>query len=483
MRSLLPILLLLVASCTPEPSAKIVLTGKVKGLPDTTLTFTYDPFSFLSVTEKVPVKFENGTFKVVLESADPVKGFFSFGRVPKTYDFTITTVEGKDSSMSVESADFRMVYVWLEPGDSITMELAVEQIPETLSFKGEGSQNCLFVNQEADRFDDYKHKYLGNYYNYTYQKPDDFKRVTDELLKEKQEFLKEYSGKNRLSDFLVNTYTTDYETDAVRSKIAYPGSHAGFNQGREAVLPAGYYDFLESAPLAEIGNKGIGYFYYLSSVLHRKFDLKYPSDGENRDFYQFVKEELPGKPAYEFLAYSLARDFRKALYDEFGPACPYPEVAAKVKDRYKMMEGMLEGSQVPDFTLPDVNGNPVALSSLRGKFVYIDFWATWCVPCIKEIPDLKRIQEQYSGKNIVFVSISFDKEPDKGKWENYVRDNALQGIQLLVDASTKDLLSKTFNIDLIPRFILIDSVGRVVNANAPRPSNPKLTDLFTKSGI
>jgi thiol-disulfide isomerase/thioredoxin len=483
MRFLLPILLLLIAACTPEPSTRIVLTGVAKGLPDTTLSFTYDPYAFLATTQKVQVTFEKGTFKIAVESGVPVKGFFSFGRVPKTYDFTIRTVEGKDSAMSVESADFRMVYVWLEPGDSVTMDLNVERIPETLTFKGQGGVNCLFVNQEADRFDDYKHKYLGNYYNYTYRQPDDFKRVTDELLKEKLGFLKEYTGKNRLSNFMVETYSNDYLTDAIRTKVAYPGSHAGFNQGREAVLPADYYAFLDSASLGEIGNRGIGQYYYLSSVLHRKFDLKYPGDAENRDFYQFVKEQLPGKPYYEFLAYSLARDFRKVLYDQFGPECPFPEIASKVKERYQAMEGMLEGSQAPDFTLMDVNGKPVSLSSLKGRFVYIDFWATWCVPCIKEIPDLKKIQEQFKGRNIEFVSISFDKETDKIKWQNYVIDNNLQGIQLLVDPTVKELLSKTFNIDLIPRFILLDPDGRVVNANAPRPSNPKLPDLLNKSGV
>jgi thiol-disulfide isomerase/thioredoxin len=376
-----------------------------------------------------------------------------------------------------------MVYVWLEPGDSVNMDLEVSRIPETLTFTGKGAANCEFVNREADKFDDYKHKYLGNYYNYTYRQPNDFKRVADELNQEKQRFLKEYPGLKNLSRTLVETYKTDYLTDAIRTKISYPSSHAGFNYGKRPFLPDDYYAFLDSAMIGEIGNRGIGYYYYLSSVLHAKFDIKYPRETENHDFYQFVKEQIPGKPAYEFMAYSLARDFRKALYDEFGTGCPYPEIAAKVKERYKSMEGMLEGSQAPDFTLPDPQGTAVALSSLRGRFVYVDIWATWCVPCIKEIPDLKKIQKRYQDKNIVFMSISFDKEADKEKWQNYVKENELQGIQLLVDAPTKEVLSKTFNIDLIPRFILIDPEGRVVNANAPRPSSTKLIELFNRSGI
>jgi len=466
-------------------SSRIVVTGTILNFRDTGAAFSYDVYEPLASTQKPVVKINpDGSYKLLIASTRPLKGYFSFGRVPYTYNFDIKLVNGKDSSLSVESADFRMVYLWLEPGDSLTMNLNIEKINETLFFTGRGAVNNVFVNQEENEFGSYKHKYLDNYYNITYRQPVDYKLITNQLRDEKLKYLNDYAGTHRLSPNLIEVYQSEYTTAAVTSKIYYPGGHAGFNNDREAVLPPDYFSFLDSIAVSDqIGNKGIGYYYFLSACLHKKFDLPVADNQKNGDFYQYAKNQLKGPLAYEFMAYALARDFRKGLYEEFGEKCPYPDIAQLVKKKYKQMEGMLEGNPAPDFTLPDVNGKQVSLKDLRGKYLYIDFWATWCGPCIKEIPSLKKTVEEYQGKNIRFMSISYDKAGDHEKWRKYVIDNELTGIQLIADVKTHSLLNKTFNIDLIPRFLLLDPQGNIVSANAPRPSSPKLKELFNKVGI
>jgi len=485
---LISILSPFIISCnqnTDTPLNRIKVSGTILNFKDTAVVFSYDSYELLSTTQKPVVKINpDGTFLLEIESSRPLKGYFSFGRVPFTYNFDIRLVNGQDSSLSVESADFRMVYLWLEPGNDLTMNLDVEKISETLAFSGTGALNNRFVNEEENRFNDYRHKYLGNYYNYTNRTPDDFKKVTNDLRDEKLNFLKNYEKANPLSTWLKNVYASEYSYGAITSKIYYPGSHAGFNDGREALLPGDYFSFLDSINLTgDIGDLGIGYYYYLNSSLHKKYDLELSSDPETGEFYAYIKSHLPGRLAYEFLAYALARDFKKSLYNEFGTDCPYPDIAALVKEKYQHLEGMLEGNPAPEITLPDVNGKIVSINEFRGKFVYFDFWATWCGPCVKEIPSLKIIEKEYRGKNIQFVSISYDKPGDLEKWKRYVVENSLTGIQLIADQETHDRLNKIFNIDLIPRFILIDPQGNIVNANAPRPSSPKLKELFGKMGL
>jgi thiol-disulfide isomerase/thioredoxin len=134
----------------------------------------------------------------------------------------------------------------------------------------------------------------------------------------------------------------------------------------------------------------------------------------------------------------------------------------------------------PSFDYLNHAGGKMKLEDLKGKYVYVDVWATWCGPCRAEIPSLKKIEEKYHGKKIAFVSVSVDAEKDFEKWKKFVTDQALGGIQLYADKSWNSDFIKSFEINSIPRFILIDPSGKVVDANAARPSNPKLQEQLDK---
>lgn len=134
----------------------------------------------------------------------------------------------------------------------------------------------------------------------------------------------------------------------------------------------------------------------------------------------------------------------------------------------------LVGSQSPDFDYENHKGGKTKLSSLKGKYVYIDTWATWCGPCRAEIPSLKKVEEKYHGKNIEFVSVSIDTQKDHEKWKNFVTDKQLGGVQVFADKDWNSDWAKAYGIQSIPRFILVGPDGKVVDADAPRPSDPGL---------
>ena len=110
--------------------------------------------------------------------------------------------------------------------------------------------------------------------------------------------------------------------------------------------------------------------------------------------------------------------------------------------------------------------------------IIVDFWAQWCGPCKREIPYLKEIEAEYHDKNIEFVSISIDREKDYDKWRAMVEDKELGGIQLLADKDWNSQFVEEYLIKGIPRFILVDPQGKIVNSNAPRPSDQKLRKVF-----
>lgn len=137
-------------------------------------------------------------------------------------------------------------------------------------------------------------------------------------------------------------------------------------------------------------------------------------------------------------------------------------------------EALRAGTPSPSFTGADINGKQVTLESLRGKYVYIDVWATWCGPCRGELPHLKKLEEAYKDRDIHFVSLSCDQ--DKKAWEKMVTKDQLKGIQLHVGPTASFL--DEYMINGIPRFIILDREGKIVKAQAPRPSNPETSKLF-----
>lgn len=135
----------------------------------------------------------------------------------------------------------------------------------------------------------------------------------------------------------------------------------------------------------------------------------------------------------------------------------------------------LVGKPSPGFKYENAKGGETSLSDLKGKYVYIDVWATWCGPCRQEIPYLQKVEEAFKGKNIAFVSLSIDAAKDHDKWKKMVADKNLGGIQVMADKDWKSDFPQAYGINSIPRFILIDPKGNVVDADAKRPSDPALT--------
>ena len=134
----------------------------------------------------------------------------------------------------------------------------------------------------------------------------------------------------------------------------------------------------------------------------------------------------------------------------------------------------LTGIVAPEFDYINYDGGKTTLTSLRGKYVYIDIWATWCAPCRAEIPYLKELEKAYETQKIVFASVSVDKQEDYEKWRKFVNDEKLGGIQLFAEKDFSSDWIKAFKVDAIPRFILIAPDGKVVDPDALRPSSPAL---------
>lgn len=165
-----------------------------------------------------------------------------------------------------------------------------------------------------------------------------------------------------------------------------------------------------------------------------------------------------------------------SVYKKFMAEVTNDVYKKKISEAYDNFKKYSDNQPAPDFEFENVHGAKVRLSSLKGKYVYIDVWATWCGPCKREIPALTAIEEKFAGKNIHFISLSVDRQSDKEKWQDFVKEKQLKGEQLITDNDFNADFIKNFNINAIPRFILIGPDGKIVSARAKRPSDPGLQE-------
>ncbi len=130
------------------------------------------------------------------------------------------------------------------------------------------------------------------------------------------------------------------------------------------------------------------------------------------------------------------------------------------------------GERASEISLPDTKGNSVSLSSLKGKVVLIDFWASWCGPCRRSEPELKKLYEKYQSKGFEIYGISVDE--DKFAWKTAIKQDKINWLHVNDD---KGAVAGKWNVMYIPNTYLLDKTGKVVAVN---PSHEQLDELIQK---
>jgi peroxiredoxin len=181
----------------------------------------------------------------------------------------------------------------------------------------------------------------------------------------------------------------------------------------------------------------------------------------------FIKEK-PASPVSSFILYvttSLNND--PALLEE-----RYAKLSGKAKtNMYGLAIGeMVEaqhfgaiGSTAPDFVQNNENGQPVSLSSFKGKYVLIDFWASWCGPCRRENPNVVAAYNEFKNKNFTILGVSLDQ--DKQKWLDAIKNDNLTWTHVSDLAYWQNAVAKKYNVSSIPQNYLLDPSGKIIAKN------------------
>lgn len=157
-------------------------------------------------------------------------------------------------------------------------------------------------------------------------------------------------------------------------------------------------------------------------------------------------------------------------------------VNKNLKDLRKKYSSVSKNTDAPGFAIPDASGKIVNLSDFKGKVVAIDVWATWCIPCMHALPYFLKLRDQYKDNpDVVFVSISTDNSKSKDKWLNFLQSKNMNGIELHAGDEKSTAFEKAYNVTGIPRYILIDQEGKIIEDHAPQASEPAFEKLIQQA--
>ncbi|WP_117882680.1 TlpA family protein disulfide reductase [Aureibaculum luteum] len=237
---------------------------------------------------------------------------------------------------------------------------------------------------------------------------------------------------------------------------------------------------------AEFSGLGAGTNKYMASKmkLEDEYSLSNPSSFFELDKSQFDKKVSALSSKMETLLNNASDlDSTFTAQETEGNKRFMEYLSSNYDAQHVIFAPIAKGKPSPTFSYPNTKGKLVALEDFKGKYVYVDVWATWCGPCIQEIPSLKTLHGDFENKNLAIISLSIDKMADQEKWKKMVADKNLTGTQIMADKEWESEFVKGYGITGIPRFILIGPDGNIVDNNAPRPSDPALRTLFAELEI
>ncbi len=371
--------------------------------------------------------------------------------------------------------------IYLEKGKNLSVNLNADEFDETLKYSGDLANINNFLAA----------KYLWN------EKNLDFKEV---FSMDEENFLKQLNNNQKRIDSL---YTANkISNDNFKNKLAeedkysraimlenYKDAHRYYSGEQDFSVSGNFYDELKNINYNDTlaYRNSVAYQNLLDAHFTRLVNEETFESGNNNQTVMYLKkvnEALPNGYAKDkimstYLQFGLKPDGSlDEAYNIYKNSSPNPENLAKITEHYNKLKTITEGSPSPTFNYENHKGGTTDLAALKGKYVYIDVWATWCGPCLREIPSLKEVEKDYQNKNVQFVSISIDEAKDYDKWKTMVTEKQLGGIQLMADNNWKSKFVEDYAIMGIPRFILIDPQGNIVSADAPRPSDPELRKTF-----
>ena len=398
-------------------------------------------------------------------------------------------VEIKEPQLVIFEYSRNKALLYLEPNDTLYIDADGASFQYSLEFSGRsGFNNTLYTQYQKENpteLDQFKLTQY-NYGKFWYTNPPsmDKKMLTlepaafrrDMLLRKEKAmdmltFAKEQKGHTMTEDFI------EFLKSEVNYNFAYHMLLYGHVFKNKYKIAPEYFEFLDEVKKQ---NDAIGNYWY-REFLKAYVNHRMMEDGIEDNYYPqligIAKLDFFGKAFNYYSSEVITWAFKRKEFDkieqsyfEFTKSNPYYELSEKVLDVYHATKKYAEGTPAPSFNLTAKDGENISLSSLKGKVVFLNFWASWCKPCMKKMEEMQPLMGEMEKDGIVFLNISLDRTDET--WENTLSKHNFKGLHVLSNGSAPNDITRSYQVSVLPHYFII-------NKNGAFAAKPKQYDIQT----
>lgn len=386
---------------------------------------------------------------------------------------------------SITMGDARM-NVFLEKGSDLKIMADMDNLENSVVFEGSLAGENEFLELYSSVYEPLYNQqvFMGKMRE---SQPGEFTQFAQTAVYEVTEAMNEFHTETPLGSSFRDYFTTDFTYQVYGYQLTYPMYLQYFFDEEEIPeIPENYYDFLEDAVDLSREDLMVG----SAASFHSTYVQYYLGENEDRIPEDFTYPEMimwVADNAFEGDLQSYTKafginfqfnhgDFHTAVenFESFKSSNDWEMLNELLAASYNQASKVAPGVEAPEFTLTDINGEEVSLNDFTGKVVYLDFWASWCGPCMREMPYAKELKKRFDGEeDLIFMYVSVDE--DEQAWRRTVEQHDIKGVHLNVKGMRHDV-AQSYNVQGVPSFFLIDRDGIIRDNNPSRPSGETIDE-------